>query len=556
MFDLPYGTGVPGYTNYGTQFLRITNDNPSNSLKAVAAHEFFHLWQYAHLNYFTKEKHDWWLEATARWAEEYVFPDLDLYIDDVQQYALSLPILGFKEIASRKQERYAAASLAFYLESYSPGFIARTFDSESGLNFRSEPWYTTFGRLLGGDFSDEFNDYVVTYFYRWRFDSKVPDIKEWFPTGGGYIDNDLTRPIPNVAKKLVTATVKLSPETPSDLVRDAGGSSLGFLPPLSGQLIKVSIDGNVKNAHLVFRQSGSEADGLLRVTIFPGPNEKTGIVLDPDDGRQLLIENIVENGMNQVYVVVSNSFVTRNSYLGALYLDLEVYLLQPPEGLNIAEVGDGRLSLTWKASPLSQGDMPEDNGALRRYRIYRQNTGQEPLAAVDASMTSWEFTHCNLESDSLTVRAVDKYGNESPDSNPIVVPPAQGCDSEEPVPEAPEGEPTEVGAVPLPTPAEEWAIYEASTDFSAMGLFVNDVGTVAERKACSLRGGGLCTDTSPTLSEINLDMVLGPFPSREEAIQGFCDNIVPDSAYSVRGFRKAKLLFDGEDHYIFNGPVC
>ena len=162
----------------------------------------------------------------------------------------------------------------------------------------------------------------------------------------------------------------------------------------------------------------------------------------------------------------------------------------------------------------------------------------------------------DLESDSLTVRAVDKYGNESPDSNPIVVPPAQGCDSEEPVPEAPEGEPTEVGAVPLPTPAEEWAIYEASTDFSAMGLFVNDVGTVAERKACSLRGGAPCTDTSPTLSEINLDMVLGPFPSREEAIQGFCDNIVPDSAYSVRGFRKAKLLFDGEGHYIFNGPVC
>ncbi|MCZ6789845.1 MAG: hypothetical protein O7D33_07935 [Chloroflexi bacterium] len=171
-------------------------------------------------------------------------------------------------------------------------------------------------------------------------------------------------------------------------------------------------------------------------------------------------------------------------------------------------------------------------------------------------MTNWEFTHCNLENDSLTVRTVDKYGNESPDSNPLLVPPAQDCDGEEPVPEAPDGGTTDVGAVPVPTPVEEWAIYEASTDFSAIGLFVDNVATVAERKACRLRSGGLCTDTSPTLSEINLRNVLGPFPSREEAIQAFCDNVVPDSAYSVRGFRKARLLFDGEDHYIFNGPAC
>lgn len=134
------------------------------------------------------------------------------------------------------------------------------------------------------------------------------------------------------------------------------------------------------------------------------------------------------------------------------------------------------------------------------------------------------------------------------------------------------GEPITCGAVgglqrPLlcPVPWEEfiqrwppksYAVYEASTSLSALGLFVNDVATVGDRKTCTLRGGGNCTDNNPTLSEVDLNMVLGPFPTRDEAEQAFCDDLIPGSTYSVRGFMKGKLQFDGQDHYIFNGPRC
>ena len=493
------------------------------------------------------------MEATARWVENQVFEELDLYVLDIEDKAPNPPLKGFGGVNDRSEERYATSSLAIYLESRFPGFIGSTFDSESGLRI-DEPWWVTFERILegqyGADFQEVMSEYLATYFYLWDFATDIPEIELWFPK--------------DRSGALLGDFVFAKPGTYSRIQAD--------IPYIGGRMAVVEAPDGEAPGTLVIRGAGTDSDP--GVMVFPGTGElirqsgrplyrraglageddRRGLVM-PITPPQVVIEEFgsANSGgkANLAHIVVTNTFSPGGASLG-----LEVYVLRPPEAISVTSTEEGRMQLTWKTSPLPYGEKPEDNGALRRYRIYRQNTGQEPLAAVDASMTSWEFTHCNLDNDSLTVRAVDKYGNESPDSNSIMVPSAQDCDSEELVPEPPEGGPTAVGPVPLPTPAVKWAVYEASTDFSAMGLFVSDVATVAERKACRLRGGGLCTDTSPTLSDINLRMVLGPFPTREEAIQGFCDNIVPDSGYSVRGFRKAKLLFDGEDHYVFNGPVC
>ncbi len=110
-------------------------------------------------------------------------------------------------------------------------------------------------------------------------------------------------------------------------------------------------------------------------------------------------------------------------------------------------------------------------------------------------------------------------------------------------------------------PQEGWAVYDATTDISSMGLLVASTATVGDIRTCTLLGGGLCTSDPATdrkLSDVNVTMVLGPYPTKYEAQKAFCDNIVPDSVFraALSSMMMAQMAFDGQNHGISNGPAC
>jgi hypothetical protein len=94
-----------------------------------------------------------------------------------------------------------------------------------------------------------------------------------------------------------------------------------------------------------------------------------------------------------------------------------------------------------------------------------------------------------------------------------------------------------------------------------MGLLVASTATVGDIRTCTLLGGGLCTADPATdrkLSDVNVRMVLGPYPTQYEAELAFCDNIVPGSEFraALSSMMMAQMAFDGENHGISNGPSC
>jgi hypothetical protein len=119
------------------------------------------------------------------------------------------------------------------------------------------------------------------------------------------------------------------------------------------------------------------------------------------------------------------------------------------------------------------------------------------------------------------------------------------------------------GALPsrAQQPQEGWAVYEATTDISSMGLLVASTAGVGDIRTCTLLGGGLCTADPATdrkLSDVNVAMVLGPYPTEYEAQKAFCDNIVPGSEFraALSSMMMAQMAFDGQNHGISNGPAC
>ncbi len=110
-------------------------------------------------------------------------------------------------------------------------------------------------------------------------------------------------------------------------------------------------------------------------------------------------------------------------------------------------------------------------------------------------------------------------------------------------------------------PQEGWAVYDASSDISSMGLLVASTATVGDIRTCTLLGGGLCSGDPATdrkLSDVNITMVLGPYPTEYEAEKAFCDNIVPGSEFraALSSMMMAQMAFDGQNHGISNGPAC
>ena len=69
-------------------FMILNSLMGEQTLRSTLAHELMHTIQFTYDIQATCRNYDWWNEASARWAEFYVYDQLDVYKDDVSDYLL------------------------------------------------------------------------------------------------------------------------------------------------------------------------------------------------------------------------------------------------------------------------------------------------------------------------------------------------------------------------------------------------------------------------------------------------------------------------------------
>ncbi|TAN33598.1 hypothetical protein EPN28_02185 [Patescibacteria group bacterium] len=120
-----YGVNVPDPNNKSS--FVIVRDNLSDAmLKGTTVHELFHTFQHAFGSAFSA-KNWWWIEGTAVWAEDFIYPKLNTE----QEY--SGTFIPKPEVALYKDgqnHEYGAYVFPFYLsQKYGVGIIKKIFDA-------------------------------------------------------------------------------------------------------------------------------------------------------------------------------------------------------------------------------------------------------------------------------------------------------------------------------------------------------------------------------------------------------------------------------------------
>ncbi len=389
----------------------IDNDRADN---VTAAHELFHYLQYTFLPRATADQFRWWLESTAEWAEDQVFDETNAYYGPIRRHMPNPSHDGYGRLHSRNfLEFYAAASLVNYLELNYPGFVLSTFKSTSGLS-QGKSWNSEFDRLLnagyGASFEDVMDDYFASYFYHWDFDDEMPFVL------------NINDPAILADPLLVAAP---------GLYTRVGQSML----PISGRLVTVEAGSGLEKASLVVAQGGqgltpfvyayadNVSDNLHTRVPLPASGERLGSILGGASDTLLIKE--FGQAASDLPVTQLNLVATNTNPRSDVGLDLEIYLLEPPENFSAEDPAANPLRLNWTASPLPIGHEPGEQGALVGYRLYHQVPGSPPklLAEIDPTEISYELSRERLNSNqgavSLFMRTVDKYQNESPDSDSL-----------------------------------------------------------------------------------------------------------------------------------------
>ncbi len=128
---MPYIVAYSGSFSYGSWY------------KTMASHEFNHASQFAYG--FAHEF--WWWEATATYAEEYVYPSYNDWSDMVSYYA-SIPYIGMNASAGNSNNSelfyhtYAMAIWAFYLDQHVGGhdLVRGTWEYSEGEHGQYNLW--------------------------------------------------------------------------------------------------------------------------------------------------------------------------------------------------------------------------------------------------------------------------------------------------------------------------------------------------------------------------------------------------------------------------------
>jgi len=105
--------------------------NRKKVLRTTLAHEIFHAYQYAYK--YAEPKDDWWSEATAVWAEDYIYPGDNTEQDWLSNF-IPYPDTTFYEQSPPSEHHYGAYIFPyFYSENYGDDYMRKSWEGcESG----------------------------------------------------------------------------------------------------------------------------------------------------------------------------------------------------------------------------------------------------------------------------------------------------------------------------------------------------------------------------------------------------------------------------------------
>lgn len=210
--DVVYAKENKGKTISG--FVVINADLDDKQLKSTAAHELFHLFQYNYegpgLCQYYIDKDAWWMEATAVWAEHYVYPTLNSEQVYLQSFIENpqIPLTKFDNMHA-----YGAYVFPFYLaQIYGDKIIKEIFDNCLAVN-------------IVGAIQKEVLSYkgVLDDFWLWNYNK---DAAKKYTDAGGF---------PNVSVANA-ATTKETYTQGKDI-----SVAVSKMAPLSAQVLKIMV---------------------------------------------------------------------------------------------------------------------------------------------------------------------------------------------------------------------------------------------------------------------------------------------------------------------------
>lgn len=144
---------------------------PLPSLQVTAAHEYNHILQFAHDVF----QDVWLFESTATWVEEYVYPDINDYLNYLPSFAKAPD----KPMTGNKIKIYAEAVWNHWLSArYGPGVVRDTWTATmKGVKppHLATAAYTKAIKQNGGaSFSQDFGDFAAAS-AEWRSSPAFPD---------------------------------------------------------------------------------------------------------------------------------------------------------------------------------------------------------------------------------------------------------------------------------------------------------------------------------------------------------------------------------------------
>jgi len=100
--------------------------NSDTLLKATLAHEIFHAYQYTYK--FDPGKDKWWMEATAIWAENFIYPAANTEHEWVEGF-IDYPLVSLDKRQPPKFHDYSAYLFPFFLsEKFGSGFMGKSWE--------------------------------------------------------------------------------------------------------------------------------------------------------------------------------------------------------------------------------------------------------------------------------------------------------------------------------------------------------------------------------------------------------------------------------------------
>lgn len=225
--------------------------------KAVLAHELFHAFQMAfNVPRANNKENQWWLEATATWAEDYAYPDLN-YEQDVLNKFINYPKKTLPTIGNKFH--YGSYIFPFYL---TDGGIKNLDYLKRSFNTCGASCITALDKIIDGGFNKQWKEFTL---WNWN---KTP-IDNYVDRGGWEVQFSTDNSKQN---KKVALTTKGEQEIEIDALK-----------PLSSQLVIFENKVNSKIKRIDFKNMVNFSDETLspgiKALVFPKNN---GVPYDED----------------------------------------------------------------------------------------------------------------------------------------------------------------------------------------------------------------------------------------------------------------------------------